>query len=183
MKAKQPGLAEEIETAFSAPETPAEAVARETEFDEVTTTNGGHGRIETRRLEATTVLRGHPEWSGLEQVCRITRTREVNGKETTKTVHAITSLPRETADAAALLRLSRGHWGIENRLHYVRDMTFREDQSRIRTGNAPQVHAAIRNTAMTLIRRLGFHCIPEALENFAEHRQKAVHLVRYARTE
>lgn len=66
--------------------------------------------------------------------------------------YAITSLPRSRADAAKLLSGWRGHWGIENRLHYVRDVTFGEDASRIRTAAAPQVLAAIRNAAITLLR-------------------------------
>jgi hypothetical protein len=78
--------------------------------------------------------------------------------------------------------LSRGHWGIENRLHYVRDVTCREDQARTNAGHAPQVLAAIRNTALTVIRRLGFKPA-EGFEHFAEHRQGAIDAVTHPRTE
>jgi predicted transposase YbfD/YdcC len=66
-------------------------------------------------------------------------------------VYGITSLRRDAADAAALLALVRGHWGIENGLHYVRDVTLGEDACRVRTGNAPQVLAALRNAVVHLL--------------------------------
>jgi hypothetical protein len=119
----------------------------------------------------------------VEQVCRIERRRLVGGKESREVVHAITSLPKERAGAADLLRLSRAHWGIENRLHRVRDVTLREDACRVRTGSAPQALAAVRNTALTLLRRLGFTNMVEGLEHFMERRNDAVRLVRYGRIE
>jgi predicted transposase YbfD/YdcC len=89
------------------------------------------------------------------QVCRITRERIVRGKKTIETVYAITSLSAKRAGPDQLLALSRAHWGIENCLHYVRDVSCREDQSRAHAGHVPEVLAAFRNTALTLIRRLG----------------------------
>jgi hypothetical protein len=80
-----------------------------------------------------------------------------------------------------LLELSREHWGIENRLHYVRDVTCREDQARTNAGHGPQVLAALRNTALTVIRRLGFKPV-EGFEHFAEHRQEAIDAVAQPRT-
>lgn len=80
----------------------------------------------------------------------------MRGKESIETVYAITSLGTDKAGAADLLRLSRAHWGIENRLHHVRDVTGREDQARTNAGHAPQVLAALRNTTLTMLRRLGF---------------------------
>jgi hypothetical protein len=90
----------------------------------------------------------------------------VKGKTTVEVVYGITSLSPERADAARLLELTRGHWGIENGLHYRRDVTLEEDASRIRKGAAPEVMAALRNTVVYLaqevaptltvaIRRLG----------------------------
>jgi predicted transposase YbfD/YdcC len=143
-----------------------------------------HGRIETRRLDTTASLAGllAPSWSGLAQVCRITRQRIIRGKESTETVYAITSLTADKAGPDTLLALSRAHWGIENRLHYVRDVTCREDQARTNAGHAPQVLAALRNTALTVIRRLGFKPV-EGFEHFAEHRQGAIDAVMHPRTE
>ncbi|HEY4042340.1 MAG TPA: ISAs1 family transposase [Rhodopila sp.] len=144
----------------------------------------GHGRIETRRLEVTASIAAHlaPAWSGVAQVCRLTRQRIVRGKTSTETAYAITSLTADKASAADLLALSREHWGIENRLHYVRDVTYREDQGRTNAGHAPQALAALRNTALTLLRRLGFKPA-EGIEHFAEHRQQAIDVIYGRRTE
>lgn len=148
------------------------------------TTEKGHGRIEIRRLEATASLTAYlaPAWAGIAQVCRITRQRIIGGKESVEVVYGITSLPRDKADAARLLELARAHWGIENRLHYVRDVTCREDATRTRAENAPQVLAALRNTALTIIRRCGFRPV-EGFEHFAEHREQEIHIVTSGRTE
>jgi predicted transposase YbfD/YdcC len=70
---------------------------------------------------------------------------------TQETVYGITSLSIEEADAARLLELTRDHWEIENRLHYKRDVTLGEDQSRVRKGTAPQVMAALRNSVLHLL--------------------------------
>ena len=97
-------------------------------------------------------------------------------------MYAITSLTAEQADAARLLALSRNHWSIENRLHYVRDVTCREDQCRTRARAAPQVLAALRNTVLTIIRRSGRKPV-EGFEHFAEHRQDALDAATGRRTE
>lgn len=94
----------------------------------------------------------------MRQVFRITRRRTERHRETgaletsTEVVYGITSLSRAQADARALLALNRAHWGIENRLHWVRDETFAEDKSRIRTRHGPQQMAAVRNAALALCR-------------------------------
>lgn len=112
------------------------------------------------------------------------RTRIIAGKEPkTEIVHAITSLSKEKASAEDLLRLSRAHWGIENRLFCVRDVSFREDECRVRKGSGPQTLAAIRNTAITLLRRLGFTNIAAALRHFLMNFPDACRLVRYGRIE
>ena len=90
---------------------------------------------------------------GLAQVGRITRSRLVRGKESRHVAYAITSLAPETAGAAVLLELSRAHWGIENRVHFLRDVSFAEDACRVRSGAAPQTLAAFRNTVLSLMRR------------------------------
>jgi Transposase DDE domain len=79
------------------------------------------------------------------------RVRLMGEKTTVEVVHGITSVGRERADAARLLQLARGHWGIENGLHFVRDVTLGEDACRVRTGAAPQILAAIRNTVVHLL--------------------------------
>ena len=97
------------------------------------------------RLRRSTALNDYLDWPGLGQVCCVEGTRRGRGKETMERAYAITSLPPERADADRLLEIWRGHWGIENRLHWVRDMVFGEDQCQVRTGPAPQLLAALRN--------------------------------------
>lgn len=105
----------------------------------------------------------------------------MRGKKTVETVYAITGLTPERAGPEQLLALSRAQWGIENRFHRVRDVTCREDRVRAHAGNAPQVLAAFCNTALTLIRRLGYTVI-EGFEHFAEYRLAVIEAVRARRT-
>ena len=85
------------------------------------------------------------------------------GEETREVEYAITSAGPEWADAGALLDWWRGHWGIENRVHWVRDVTLGEDASRIRTEAAPEVMAGLRNVAISFLRLSGASNIAEAL--------------------
>lgn len=85
------------------------------------------------------------------QVFELERARVLKGKAEVEAVYGITSLTRDEADAARLMALERAHWGIENGLHYVRDVTPGEDGCRVRTGSAPQVLAAPRNAAVHLL--------------------------------
>ena len=113
---------------------------------QVTETLGkDHGRIERRRLIATSRLNDYLDWPGVQQVCRLESRTRRQGVWTTTIRYAVTSVPRDRADAAQLLQWWRRLWHIENRLHWVRDETFGEDRSRIRTGSAPQAMAALRN--------------------------------------
>ena len=126
-----------------------------------------HGRRVQRRLQTTTRLTGHLDWPGVQQVCRLTRTTWRNGQELHEVEYAITSASRSKAQADKLLAWWRGHWGIENRVHYVRDVTLGEDASRIRTGSAPQILAATRNTVLSLLRCWGCANIAAALRENA----------------
>ena len=116
---------------------------------------GRHGgRWETRQLRATEALNEYLDWPGVRQVCQVRRRVEQKGSVSMETRYAITSLGRETGPGK-LLEYVRGHWGIENRLHYVRDVTLGEDASQVRTGAAPQVMAALRNVVLGLLRSGG----------------------------
>ena len=117
-------------------------------------TEKGHGRIEKRTVRTTTLLTLCQKWPGLSQGVEITRERTVNGETTKETQYAMTSLTPEQADAKRLSELVRSHWNIENGLHYVRDVTFGEDASRVRRGAAPQVLAAIRNALVHLLAKV-----------------------------
>ena len=93
------------------------------------------------------------DWPGCAQVFRLTRVRKTGAKVETDVVRGITSLPPERAGAKDLLAITRGHWGVENGLHAVRDGTLREDASRIRKGSAAQVMAIVRNIAIYFFHR------------------------------
>ena len=88
--------------------------------------------------------------------------------------YAVTSLDATRADAALLLQLWRGHWTIENRVHYVRDVTFGEDHSGVWAGHAPQVMAALRNAAIGLARLLGATNVAAATRGFAAQPARAL---------
>jgi hypothetical protein len=116
-----------------------------------TAVDKGHGRLERRTLRATAILTLGQNWPGLKQGFEVTRRRTEKGKTPVEVAYGITSLGPEEADAAALLGLVRGHWRIENCLHWVRDVTLGEDACRGRKGGAPQVLAALRNLAVHLL--------------------------------
>jgi hypothetical protein len=90
----------------------------------------------------------------------------------------VTSLPRERADARRLLGLARRHWGIENRLHHVRDVTLGEDACRVRSGAAPQALACLRNAALRLLGGINPGNTAAAIRHLAAKPFKAIRLVR-----
>lgn len=90
-------------------------------------------------------------------------------KQSCETVYGTTSLTPEKAGPERILELSRGHWTIENRLHWVRDVTFDEDRSQIRKASGPRVMASLRNLAISLLRIAGVSYIAEALRTCARH--------------
>jgi hypothetical protein len=148
-----------------------------------------HGRRETRIVWALTDpavnarageagTHGVP-WPHLAQLCRIQRRRVCvrTGEIEDEVSYAITSLPPARADAGALLQLLRDHWGIENKLHDVRDVTFDEDRSAVRTKAAPQVCAACRNLVIALLRRAGVANIAAACRTFAGRPLTAITLI------
>jgi predicted transposase YbfD/YdcC len=136
-----------------------------------------HGdRIETRRLWASAALTGYSDWPGLRQVCKIERRVVRAGEVSRETAYAVTSLGPATTPAK-LLRLWRGHWAIEHRLHYVRDVTFGEDASQVRSGAAPEVLASLRNAVIGLLRAGGHANIAAALRQMAWQPGAALHLL------
>ena len=137
-----------------------------------------HGdRLEVRELAVSSELNEWAHWPGLAQVGRLTCLRRRKGQTTMETSYIITSLLPEQANPGQLLALVRGHWGIENRLHWVRDVTFDEDRCQIRTGAAPQVMAALRNLVIGVFRLNEVRNIAAALRTHAWHAQRAISLV------
>jgi hypothetical protein len=117
------------------------------------------------------------KWAGLQQGFEVTRERTIKGVKTVEVVYGITSLPPERANAVTLLALLRTHWRIENELHYVRDVTLGEDACRVRSGNAPQALAAIRNAVVHLLAQVDADSCPEAIELLQIHPEQARNLI------
>ena len=136
-------------------------LAQDNDFAKVThtyhrTANGGHGRVEVRQCwaisgeDSLAFLRGHGRWPALQCIVMIASERRLKAKVEQQTQYFITSLDN---DAAAILAARRAHWGIENQLHWVLDVAFREDDSRVRQGNADQNLAVMRHMALNLLKQ------------------------------
>ena len=165
VKDNQPTLREDIATLFADPPVEPAVVVQH---------NRRGGRQEVRRLEASTALSEYSDWPHLAQVCRIEREVTRKGETTREVAYVVSSLWPHEAGPRRLLELNRGHWGIENRLHYVRDVTLGEDASQVRTGAAPQVMAALRNATIGLMRQKGIRNVAEALRRNAAHPEEAL---------
>jgi predicted transposase YbfD/YdcC len=182
VKDNQPDLLAAIADAFDDEGvSPRERKLAAAERQAATSTDKGHGRVERRTLTSTTALSGgkdaYLDWPHLGQCFKLVRERTTNGRTTTETVYGITSLTREKADAARLLKLVRCHWSVEALFH-VRDVTFGEDACRVRSGSAPYALSALRNAAFTLLEQGGVANKAAALRRHAAHPAEALALVR-----
>ena len=117
----------------------------------------GHGRVEIREIKVSSELAEYVNWPYLAQVFELKREWYSKGIWHSEVHLGISSLPPEVADPLRLLELKRGHWGIENKLHWVKDVVMGEDKSTIHLGAGPQVMGAIRNTVLNVLRKAG-HC-------------------------
>jgi predicted transposase YbfD/YdcC len=131
------------------------------------TRDRAHGRVELRTLKAVSVRGfGFPHTAQIVQVTRKTRNLRTR-RWRTVVVYAVTSLAHAQASPARLADLIRGHWAIENGLHYVRDVTFAEDASQVRTGTGPQIMACLRNLVIGALSRAGPVNLAAALRHHA----------------
>jgi predicted transposase YbfD/YdcC len=169
VKGNQPWLFESLQVFFSEPKM---ATRNATSADR-------HGnRRERRRVRCSSELNEYLDWPGLAQVVEVTRwSQEGKGAPTQETRYAITSLSAREASAKKLLGLIRGHWGIENKLHYVRDVTYGEDQCTVRTARAPRALAAVRNFAIGLFHGRGEPNIAAALRTNAAKPRSLLQLI------
>jgi predicted transposase YbfD/YdcC len=119
------------------------------------TVNGGHGRIEKRQCwvisgeDSLLFLRNYGQWAKLQTIVMIQSERRLGDEVSRETSYFISSLAN---NAKQILLAKRSHWGIENKLHWVLDVAFREDDSRIRQGNAPHNMAVLRHMALNLLK-------------------------------
>jgi predicted transposase YbfD/YdcC len=177
VKANQPELYQAIALLFDQPPWTRQEQAQE--YQQVTTRSRGHGRREQRRLECSTALNQYLDWPGLGQVLRRQCVRVIRktGEVQRQTRYAVTSLKPAQAGAAELEVLWRGHWTIENRVHWERDATMGEDACQLRKGHAPQVLAALRNALLSLWRTQGWQNIADALRDHAASVPRALQLI------
>lgn len=175
IKQNQPKLYWAVQLVFDEPPLPR----RSGERISTRTVDKAHGRWERRTLTVTTALNDYVSWPGaaqvLRRVCR--RIHERTGQIETEVTYGITSLPPALAGPAQLEQIWRGHWTIENRLHYVRDETFREDRCQVHVGAAAQALAAFRNAVIALFRAHGWSNLAEATRRYAEQPQRVLQLM------
>ena len=139
----------------------------------------GPGRLEYRTLESSTALCSYLRWPQVGQVMRRTcrRIDRKTGVITDEIKYGITRLPPTQATAADLEKFWRGHWTLENRVHYIRDVTMGEDAGQVRAGHAPHVLAALRNTLLNLYRANGWRNISDAVRYHGSQVSRAFHLL------
>jgi len=129
---------------------------KDIDYDYHKTVNKGHGRIEIRECwviadpVAFDYIRHYEGWADLNAIVRVQRERRIQDKIQQETAYFITSL---LPDAPKILQATRQHWAVENNLHWVMDVTFREDDSRIRKGNSPQNMSVLRNMALNILKQ------------------------------
>ena len=161
VKDNQPTLLADLELLFTEEYACAGWAVPPVDFTTAATIEKGHGRLEQRVLTVSSMLADYQDWPYLAQAVKVERTRTTKLKQTHEVAYGITSLPAADADAARLLALGRGHWQIENGLHYRRDVTLQEDASQVRRGQAPQVLAALNNLVCGLCGRAGISNLAE----------------------
>ena len=176
VKENQPALHADIALLFDPPATlgPTDLADRR----EAATHDRGHGRQhEVRQLFASTDLTAYLDRPGLAQVFRLERTWRVRGLAKHALSYGITSLPPTLGPPDRLLAFKRAHWDIENKLHWVKDVTLGEDQSTIHCGQGPTVMAMLRDTAINLLRRAGIQHIAARLRAHSQDPAAAIALV------
>lgn len=149
------------------------------DFHSATTTNKGHGRIETRTLTTSSQLNDFLDWPFLHQVFKLERTTTIckTGKKRHEIIYGVTSLSAEEAPPEQLLQMLRSYWQIESGLHYRRDVTLHEDQTRFKKHSAAQVMAIINNLILGLLADSHFLSVPAARRFYAAHPDEAIALL------
>lgn len=173
VKDNQPTLKTDLETLFAHPPGPGQ------DLRQVQQVNKGHGRLEKRTLSASVDLNDYLDWPKVGQALRLERevTNLKTGETTIEFSYGLISLTPDQLDLNKVLIRWREHWGIENKLHWVRDVQMGEDASRVRTGNIPQSLAAMRNGAISLLKLLGYPSVKNARRHFALDLHRALSTV------
>jgi predicted transposase YbfD/YdcC len=178
VKENQERLYQDIERLFT-PDKPKPGFGKiTTDFQLAEQVNKGHGRIEKRCIQTSAMLNDYLDWPGVGQVYRLERCFTwIRRGQAIKTSHeveyGITSLPRVKASAKQVMQVRRKHWLIETGLHYRRDVTFREDATRMTQGEAGRILATIHNLVLALIKQASFQNAAQARRWFAGHIDQA----------
>jgi predicted transposase YbfD/YdcC len=177
VKDNQPRLLADIRTLFDPDPSgtpPLPLLDRRT----AVTIDRGHGRtFDRRELVASTDLTLYLDWPGVAQVFRLDRTWIERGRSHCQRHYGITSLAASSGPPERLLALKRGHWGIENRLHRVKDVTFGEDASLVHVGSGALVLAYLRDAAINLLTHAGIRQVTATLRRFSQEPEAAVALL------
>jgi predicted transposase YbfD/YdcC len=182
VKENQEKLYKNIQALF-APEYPKPGFGKiQTDFLTAQKVNKGHGRIETRIITTSEMLNSYSDWPGLAQVYRLQRKFEwwrsgVCYRTSNEIEFGITSLSRIEASPSRLLEIRRAHWGIETGSHYRRDVTLKEDATRITVGNLAKIMACINNLVLALIKQAKFRNAAQARRWFSAHIPQAFALL------
>jgi len=178
VKENQLRLYQNIQSLF-APEYPKPGFGKiPTDFLTACTVNKGHGRIETRIITTSEMLNAYSDWPEVAQVYRLERhfdwrRRGRSIKTSFQVEFGVTSLTRKKTTPLTLLNIRRAHWGIETGLHYRRDVTLREDATRMTVGNAANIMASLNNLVLALIRQANFQNAAQARRWFSCRVDKA----------
>jgi len=176
VKKNQASLYEFLDLLFSLPAHPSDHEV----WDRAgPTSEKGHGRLETRTLISGNAHIEDIDWPGVAQVMRreCERIELKSGKVTREVSYGLTSLTPERADAARLEALWRGHWTIENRVHYVRDVSLGEDRGRAASGSTARALASVRNALLYLFGQAGWRSVPSALAHYGASVRRALTLI------
>lgn len=182
VKENQERLYKNIQSLF-APEYPKPGFGKiQTDFLVAQKVNKGHGRIETRIITTSEMLNPYSDWPGLAQVYRLQRKFEwwrsgVCYRTSDELEFGITSLSRSEASPLRLLEIRRAHWNIETGSHYRRDVTLKEDTTRMTVGNLAKIMPCINNLVLALIKQAKFHNAAKARRWFSAHIPQAFALL------
>jgi predicted transposase YbfD/YdcC len=184
VKDNQPQLLEDIQQSFVAQVCTPAFSPTPTDFQTAQTVDNGHGRVETRTLTTTCVLKDYSHWPYLEQAFKLERRVlfPLTGVLQEETVYGITSLNPVEANPQRLLELVRDYWGIENGLHYRRDVTLKEDATRMTHASQAEAMAILNNLIIGLTIPRGWTNLAAARRYYNAHLQEAMKLVLHRQT-
>ena len=182
VKDNHPQLRQDIEDIFGPEPCKAGFSPAVTDFDSATTTDKDHGRLETRTITVTDLLNDYLDWPGVQQVFRLQRRfiKLNTGEVSSETSFGITSLSSQRADPDRLLSLIRSYWGIENGLHYRRDVTLNEDRCRLKIGHAARMMAALNNLTLSILLSHGVTNVSQQRKRYCALPLEALRLITCA---